>query len=162
MKLWLQHQHIVIIIIWDNQDLIKHNNNHGQPYSSVRQLSQRAARIFVILIHGLLILQCAFDSVNCRNWDSEVWFHVLDLYTNHPLLSWLMRKHWSRLPKVLIRFTLETRETQITRLIYRDLRWRKLRLKTTVPLRGSVTRHDWHWIEHPKHFVTCHDRPWTS
>jgi hypothetical protein len=34
MKLWLQHQHIVIIIIQDNQDLIKHNNNYGQPYWS--------------------------------------------------------------------------------------------------------------------------------
>jgi hypothetical protein len=35
MKLCLQHQHIVIVIIRDNQDLIKHNNNHGQPYSKI-------------------------------------------------------------------------------------------------------------------------------
>ena len=31
----------------------------------------------------------------------------------------------------------------------------------TITTLSSVTRHDWPWIEPPKHFVMCHDRPWT-
>ena len=31
----------------------------------------------------------------------------------------------------------------------------------TITTLGSVTHHDWPWIEHLKHFLMCHNQPWT-